>query len=113
MKQGRRKVGRVGLDLPVEWGLTPRYEHHGKITSLSRHGCLLQTDAIQPLYGKTIHMRVPLPDPDWWETKGRVLYYLRDVGFGVEFSDLTDEDDATLRRLMQHYREHPPDAPET
>jgi hypothetical protein len=42
-----------------------------------------------------------------------VLYYLRDVGFGVEFPDLTDEDAATLRRLMQHYREHPPNSSET
>ena len=112
MKQGRRKVVRVGVDLPVEWGLTPRYEHHGKITSLSRGGCLLQTEAIQPLFGKTIHIRIPLPEREWWEVQGEVLYYLRDVGFGVEFSDLTDEDAATLRRLMQHHRAHPPDAAE-
>ena len=111
MKQGRRKVVRVGVDLPVEWGLTPRYEHHGKITSLSRGGCLLQTDAIQPLFGKTIYIRIPLPDHEWWEVHGEVLYYLRDVGFGVEFSDLSDEDASTLRQLMQYYREHPPDSP--
>jgi hypothetical protein len=43
---------------------------------------------------------------------GHVLYYLRDTGFGVEFSDLTDEDSATLRRLMQHHREHSPDPDE-
>ena len=113
MKRGRRKVVRVHTSLPVEWGLTAKYEYHGKITSLSHGGCLLQTEAVQPLYDKTIRIRVPLPDHDWWETKGRVLYYLREVGFGVEFSELTEEDAATLRRLMQHYREHPPDAPET
>ena len=110
MKQGRRKVGRVGVDLPVEWGLTPRYEHHGKITSLSRGGCLLQTGAIQPLFGKTIHIRIPLPDREWWEVRGEVLYYLRDVGFGVEFLDFTGEDAATLRALMRLHREQPPDA---
>lgn len=110
-KRGRRKVVRVPVSLPVEWGLTKKYEHQGKITSLSHGGCLLQTEAVQPLYDKTIHIRIPLPDPDWWETQGRVLYYLRDVGFGVEFSDLTEADDATLRRLMQHYRENPPAAP--
>ena len=111
MKQGRRKVARVATDLPVEWGLTPRYEHHGKITSLSRGGCLLQTEAIQPLFGKTIHIRIPLPERDWWEVRGEVLYYLRDVGFGVEFSGLTEQDSATLRALMRHHREQPPDAP--
>ena len=97
--------------LPVEWGLSEKYEFDGKITSLSHAGCLLQTAAVQPLFEKTIHIRVPLPDRDWWETKARVLYYLRDVGFGVEFSDLGERDAATLRRLMQHHREHPPDAP--
>ena len=97
--------------LPVEWGLTQKYEHAGKITSLSHVGCLLQTHAIQPLFEKTIYIRVALPDREWWEVRGRALYYLRDVGFGVEFTGLTDEDAATLRRLMQHYREHPPDDP--
>jgi hypothetical protein len=94
----------------VEWGLTKKYEHTGKIKSLSHHGCLLQTDAIQPLFEKTIYIRVPLPERDWWETRGQVLYYVRDVGFGVEFTDPTDEDARILRQLMQHYREHPPDA---
>jgi hypothetical protein len=111
VKRGRRKVVRVQTSLPVEWGLTEKYEHTGKITSLSHAGCLMQTAAVQPLFEKTIHIRVPLPDRDWWETKARVLYYLRDVGFGVEFSDLDEHDAATLRRLMQHHREHPPDAP--
>jgi PilZ domain len=100
---------RVPTSLPIEWGLTEKYEYTGKITSLSHGGCLLQTFAIQPLFEKTIHIRVPLPDRDWWETRGRVLYYLREVGFGVEFSDLDEDDDATLRGLMQYYREHPPD----
>ena len=111
MKQGRRKVVRVATDLPVEWGLTPRYEHHGKITSLSRGGCLLRTEAIQPLFGKTIHIRIPLPERDWWEVRGHVLYYLRDTGFGVEFNALGDEGAATLRRLMHQRRQYPPDAP--
>ena len=110
VKRGRRKVVRVPSSLPVEWGLTEKYEYGGKITSLSHGGCLLKTHAIQPLFEKTIYIRVPLPDREWWEVRGRALYYLRDVGFGVEFTDLTDEDAATLRRLMQHYREHPPDA---
>ena len=109
MKQGRRKISRVETVLPVEWGLTPRYEHHGKITSLSRGGCLLQTEAIQPLFGKTIYIRIPLPEREWWEVRGEVLYYLRDVGFGVEFNALTDRDAATLRALMLHHQEQPPD----
>ena len=95
--------------LPVEWGLTKTYRHHGKITSLSSGGCLLQTAAIQPLFDKPLFIRVPLPEQDWWEVQGMVLYYLRDIGFGVEFTDMTDDDRSTLRQLMQHYRENPPE----
>jgi hypothetical protein len=94
------------MSLPVEWGLTKQYQHHGKFKSLSAGGCLLETAAIQPLYGKTIYIRVPLPDRDWWEIQGEVLYYVRDVGFGVQFSEMTDDDKGTLRLLMQHHREH-------
>lgn len=93
--------------LPVEWGLSKNYQHHGKITSLSGAGCFLQTPAIQPLYGKTIYIRVPLPDQEWWEVRGMVLYYVRDIGFGIEFPDLSENDKSTLRLLMQQYRENP------
>ena len=94
--------------LPVEWGLSQKYQYHGKITSLSAGGCLLATSSVQPLFGKTIYIRVPLPDQEWWEVRGEVLYYVRDVGFGVQFFDMSDDDRSTLRLLMQHYRENPP-----
>ena len=95
--------------LSVEWGLSQKYQYHGKITSLSAGGCLLATSSVQPLYGKTIYIRVPLPDQEWWEVRGEVLYYVRDVGFGVQFFDMTDDDRSMLRLLMQHYRENLPD----
>ena len=100
---------RVPTSLSVEWGLSQKYQYHGKITSLSAGGCLLATSSVQPLYGKTIYIRVPLPDQEWWEVRGEVLYYVRDVGFGVQFFDMTDDDRSTLRLLMQHYRENPSD----
>jgi hypothetical protein len=92
--------------LPVEWGLTKRYEYQGKIVSLSSGGCLLETAAVQPLYGKRIFIRLPLPNKDFSELQGEVAYFLRDVGFGVQFSELTDDDKSILRLLMQHYREN-------
>jgi hypothetical protein len=106
--RGRRQALRIPTSLPVEWGPTKKYQYDGKITSLSAGGCLLATDAVQPLFGKTVHIRVPLPDHEWWEVQGEVLYYVRDVGFGVQFSGMTDEDKSTLRQLMQHYRENTP-----
>jgi hypothetical protein len=99
----------VPTSLSVEWGLSQKYQYHGKITSLSAGGCLLATSSVQPLYGKTIYIRVPLPDQEWWEVRGEVLYYVRDVGFGVQFFDMTDDDRSMLRLLMQHYRENLPD----
>jgi hypothetical protein len=99
----------VPTSLPVEWGLSQKYQYHGKITSLSAGGCLLATPSVQPLYGKTLYIRVPLPDQEWWEVRGEVLYYVREVGFGVQFFDMTDDDRSTLRLLMQHYRENSQD----
>jgi hypothetical protein len=105
--KGRRKVVRVPTSLPVEWGLTKQYQYSGKVTSLSSGGCFLKTKSIQPLYDKPIFIRVPLPDQEWWETQGTILYYVRDAGFGIEFADLSDDDKSTLRLLVQHYRENP------
>lgn len=103
MTEKRRKVARVATSIPVEWGVMRGYTRHGKIISLSSRGCLIRTDHIEPLYGKTIYLRFPLPDDEWMELEAQVVYYLREVGFAVEFAELTDQKKYLLSRLIENY----------
>lgn len=104
----RRKVERAHTSIPCEWGVSKNYNRSGKILSLSAKGCLISTDHVEPLYGKTIHLRFPLPDDEWMTLEGEVIYYLRDVGFAVEFAGLTDMIRYLLSRLVEGYRKGDP-----
>lgn len=112
MTDKRRKVVRVRTAIPAEWGVTPHgYPRGGKIVSLSNKGCLIRTDHVEPLYGKTVYLRFPLPDDEWMALQGEVIYYLRDVGFALEFSELNDKDNYLLSRLVQDYHRGDPYKP--
>jgi hypothetical protein len=101
----RRTVERVQTSIPVEWGVTPAYARGGKIISLSAKGCLLRTEYVEPLYGKTIHLRFPSTNDDWITLEAQVIYYLRDVGFAVEFTALDKELSRALAQLVDENRD--------
>ncbi len=108
MSERRRKIPRVRTAIPVEWGVTSAYAHGGRVVSLSVRGCLIRTEHVEPLYGKTVHLRFPLPDDDLLALAGHVIYYLRDVGFAVEFAATPDREHYLLARLVQDYRKGDP-----
>lgn len=108
MSERRRRVPRVRTAIPVEWGVTEAYARNGRVVSLSTRGCLIRTEHVEPLYGKTVLLRFPLPDDDMLALEGHVIYYLRDVGFAVEFSELPDKEHYLLARLVQDYRKGDP-----
>src|ERR687889_106441 len=108
MSERRRKVPRVRTAIPVEWGVTNAYARGGRVVSLSTRGCLIRTEHDEPLYGKTVHLRFPLPDDDLIALEGHVIYYLRDVGFAVEFAGLADREHYLLSRLVQDHRKGDP-----
>ncbi|MBA3439447.1 MAG: response regulator [Pyrinomonadaceae bacterium] len=99
----RREVERLQVYIPAHWGVTWQCQHDGTITSLSTKGCLVQTNLVETLSGAPIFLRFLPSTERWMSLRGKVLYYLREVGFGVEFTELTGEDEATLKKLGQHY----------
>ncbi len=99
----RREVERIQVYIPAHWGVTWQCPHDGTITSLSTKGCLVQTNLVETLSGAPIFLRFLPSTEKWVSLRGKVLYYLREVGFGVEFTELTNEDEATLNKLGEHY----------
>ena len=108
MTEKQRKVERVRTSIPAEWGVTRGYPRAGKIVSLSSKGCLIRTDHVEPLFGKTIHLRFPLPDDEWMLLEGEVIYYLRDVGFAVEFTGIPDKTNHLLTQFLSELRSGDP-----
>jgi CheY-like chemotaxis protein len=99
----RREVERVPVSLRMSWGVTPQCPRDGTITSLSVKGCLIQTELVDALTGKPIFLSFLSLDGNRMSLQGSVLYYLRRVGFGMEFTELTDQDKSKLRALVTHH----------
>ena len=106
MSQGfygqHREVKRIAVSIPVAWDVTPQCLRAGTITSLSIKGCLIETDLGQPLEGKTLFLRFAVPGGKEMLLHGEVLYYLRRVGFGMEFRELSEEDKKRLQELVEN-----------
>jgi CheY-like chemotaxis protein len=101
-----RRVERVQVSIPVNWGIAPEdYKYDGTITSLSVNGCLVQTNIIETFYDKLIFLRFRLPSGNWMPLRGRVLYYLNSVGFGMEFMELAEDDRAKLKLFVEYCRQ--------
>jgi hypothetical protein len=106
--QQRRELERVEVEtaLYILWEAGEGSVGSGKITSLSRRGCFVQTRS-EPPAGRSMMIRLRLPTERWLALEGRVVHVLRKVGFGVQFKDLTLVDQEMLALLVDFYREEP------
>jgi PilZ domain len=95
MDDDRRSKPRLSVNLDASWDR----EHPARITNLSEGGCYLDTVG-EVMRGEIVGFRVLLPDGDFLYLEGEVRHYTAGVGFGVQFIDLNDEQQANLKRLI-------------
>lgn len=105
-----RRSPRVDTAIPTRWGVTNECSRYGKILNLSTTGCLISTQ-VEPLNGKTVFLRFGLPTGHSLELQGEVVQYRRNVGFALEFDNLSEKDTFTLEQLVEYYRQMSPDDP--
>ena len=105
-----RRGERVETAIPTRWGVTEECPRYGRILNLSSTGCLIKTQA-EPLNGKIIHVRFGLPTGHSIELRGEVVQFRRNVGFALEFIELTEADTYILDQLVEYYRQMSPDDP--
>ena len=99
----RRKLQRVAVTIPVNWGMTRACLNSGTLTSLSSKGCLIKTDSPEALSIQVIYLRFQLPGGVRMMLQGRVLYYLKQEIFGVEFTPLAEQDRLKLDQFVTHH----------
>ncbi len=104
----RRSKPRLRVSLDAMWDSSTE-AHSAKITNLSEGGCFLDSvgDVRQ---GEIVGFRVLLPDGDWLYLEGEVRHHTVGIGFGVQFTELNDEQTEKLRWLLQLAIDSPPNS---
>lgn len=101
----KRLYPRVKVDIVVPWGWEDDCPYSDRMTSFSAGGCFLQTNKVRRMKdaprGKPIFIRFWLPDERI--LPGEVRYCLENVGVGIEFKGLSDEERGGLIELAEAY----------
>ena len=100
----RRANDRVRTAIDCTWGATADTPRNGRITSLSLRGCFIQTKA-GTTEGQLVYVNCWLPSERWLALRGRIVYHLPKVGFGLNFLDLTAEQKTMIALLIEYHRE--------
>ncbi|HEX7999920.1 MAG TPA: PilZ domain-containing protein [Pyrinomonadaceae bacterium] len=99
----KRRYERVRLSLNVNWGLTSQCVNDGRVTSISLGGCFIQT-TFKLLIDQHVFLRLSLRDEHILQC--RVRYTLLQVGSGVAFMELTEDDRAAVQELVDYYKQN-------
>jgi hypothetical protein len=101
----RRTKPRLSVSLDAVWAET----HSARVTDLSAGGCYLDTVG-EVKQGEIVGFRVLLPDDDWLYLEGEVRHHRPGAGFGVQFTNLNDEQQEKLTWLLRIAAEGGPSA---
>jgi hypothetical protein len=98
MSDERRSDKRVTAYLPAKWeGMSG--DHEARIEDISAKGCFVNT-AGRVEIDQVIGLEIELPSGKWLPLNGRVISYQPGIGFGILFSELTNDEKLELRKLI-------------
>lgn len=98
MDKDRRSDERVPTNLPARWdGLSGG--HEARIEDISLGGCFVNTTG-RVSFGEVIVLQVKLPSGEWLTLRGEAITAQEGIGFGLNFSFITDEEEYALRELI-------------
>lgn len=102
MNKDRRRDERVRTNLPARWdGLSGG--HEARIEDISLGGCFVNTTG-RVSFGEVIVLQVKLPSGEWLTLRGEATTAQEGIGFGLNFTFITDEEEFALRELIANRR---------
>lgn len=107
MSGERRRNQRQKVVLEARWeSLSKR--HEARVDDVSLSGCFVNTYATAEI-GEFVKLRILLRSGEWLALHGHVATYQHGVGFGLAFTDLSKENQAALRELIESARDESED----
>ena len=99
----QRRTERVRTSLYAIWEMTQQSVLSGDVTNFSAAGCFVQSRSGLPTK-PVVDLQLRLPTERWIRTRGHVVHTTQPEGFGVNFTELTDEDRTMLGLLIDYYK---------
>lgn len=94
----RRSTERKIVLLEARWESMSR-RHEARIDDVSLGGCFVNTYGSVEL-NEPVSLHIQLPAGETLNLRGIVVTYQPGVGFGVSFTDLSNEEEAALKELI-------------
>lgn len=98
MVDERRRNERQQVLLEARWGSLSK-RHEARIDDVSLSGCFVNTYGPVEI-GELVELKILRRSGEWLELNGYVATYQHGVGFGLAFTDLTEETEAALQDLI-------------
>ena len=98
MPDERRRNQRQKVLLEARWNSLSK-RHEARVDDVSLSGCFVNTYGPVEI-GEPVELKILRRSGEWLELKGYVATYQHGVGFGLSFTDLTDENKRALQDLI-------------
>ena len=95
-------------DIRVSLPLEARFEalsgkHTARLSDVSLGGCYVETLSHVTI-GEAIQFMINLPTGRWLPLRGEVVYHQPNLGFGVRFVNLSDDEREMLAYVIEYGR---------
>lgn len=99
MDEDRRQHNRVTLLLDVIWeAAAGKYE--ARTGDITVSGCYIDSIG-QVTPGEIVNFKVRLPSGQWVDLQGEVTYQFQGMGFGLRFTQMTDETRGLIAQMIE------------
>jgi uncharacterized protein (TIGR02266 family) len=95
----QRNLPRLPMFLDVAWDGTGQLT--ARTSDLSLGGCFIDTVS-RVSEGEVVRFRLRMPEGDWLQLAGVVMYVHSNIGFGLRFVDLSAEAKSKLQKIIEN-----------
>ncbi|MBD0371976.1 MAG: PilZ domain-containing protein [Pyrinomonadaceae bacterium] len=100
----QRQSERARASLFAIWEMTQASVSSADVINFSADGCFMHSRNGLPTKPE-VDLQLRLPTERWIQARGRIVRTSEPDGFGVHFTQLTDEDRTMLGLLVEYYRD--------
>lgn len=99
MTRERRTDKRTPVNLTARWDALSG-QHDARIEDIGLGGCFVNA-VTRVEIGEIVPLEIKLPSGEWLQLRGEVTSYQEAVGFGLQFTFLTEDEETALKNLLE------------